>query len=230
MIAVETILTVGLGFLILLWVGIRFRKGGRWFKEKGLFGIALVLIIVGTALLTIAFLTNKLGFLNMFVEYIQLNIKIGTILLIAGSVCLILDQLYRTWKKEQKLGIEHERIHSLVIFWGDCKFKTAMPENVCKGGIFNRKFKQFIQSKNEVVFSLEEINKIQSDLTRLKENSGLFSSLQHAKDVRNRYKSTRICPKCGGDLIERVSNKGQRIGKSFLGCSNYPRCKYIKDI
>jgi hypothetical protein len=128
------------------------------------------------------------------------------------------------------LGIEHEKIHSLVIFWGGCAFKTPMPENVCKGGIFNSKFKQFIQSKNEVVFSLEEINKIQSDLTRLKENSGFFSSLQHAKDVKDRYKSTTTCPKCGGDLVKRVSNKGQRIGKSFLGCSNYPRCKYIKDI
>ncbi len=109
MIAVETILTAGLGFLVLLWIGIRFRKGGRWFKEKGLFGFALVLIIVGTALLLIAFLTNKLEFLSLFADYIQANIKIGTILLVAGAVGIIIDQLYRTWKKEQKLGIEHER-------------------------------------------------------------------------------------------------------------------------
>lgn len=30
-----------------------------------------------------------------------------------------------------------------------------------------------------------------------------------------------ICPKCGGQLVER---KG-RYGK-FWGCSNYPRCKF----
>jgi len=104
-----------------------------------------------------------------------------------------------------------------------------MPDNVCKGSIFNSKFKQFIQSKNTVVFSPEEIHKIQSDLTRLKEKSGFFSSLKHARDVNNRYKSTTKCPKCGHNLVKRVSNKGQRVGKSFLGCSNYPRCKYIKD-
>lgn len=29
------------------------------------------------------------------------------------------------------------------------------------------------------------------------------------------------CPKCGGDLLERQSKYGK-----FIGCSNYPRCKY----
>lgn len=128
------------------------------------------------------------------------------------------------------LGIKHENIHSLIIFWGDCEFKTPMPENVCKGGIFNSKFKQFIQRKNKIVFSIEEIDKIKADLISLKENSGFINSVKHAIDVGNRYKSTTKCPKCGGYLIKRVSYKGQRAGKSFLGCSNYPRCKYIKEI
>lgn len=135
-----------------------------------------------------------------------------------------------TQSLSEYLGIEHEKIHSLVIFWGDCEFKTPMPENVCKGGIFNSKFKQYIHSKNEVVLSSEEINKIQLDLIKVKENSGFLGSLKHSNEVKNRYKSTTTCPKCGGNLVKRVSNKGQRPGKSFLGCSNYPRCKYIKEI
>ncbi len=32
------------------------------------------------------------------------------------------------------------------------------------------------------------------------------------------------CPECGHDLVERVS----RYGKTFIGCSNYPKCHYIK--
>jgi len=32
------------------------------------------------------------------------------------------------------------------------------------------------------------------------------------------------CPECGHDLVERVS----RYGKTFIGCSNYPKCRYIK--
>ena len=31
------------------------------------------------------------------------------------------------------------------------------------------------------------------------------------------------CPKCGGKLVERTSKYGK-----FYGCSNYPKCKYIK--
>lgn len=32
-----------------------------------------------------------------------------------------------------------------------------------------------------------------------------------------------ICPKCGGNLITRNGKYGE-----FIGCSNYPKCKYIK--
>lgn len=39
------------------------------------------------------------------------------------------------------------------------------------------------------------------------------------------HKETDICPKCGGMLRE-VNGK---FGK-FLGCSNYPKCKFTKKI
>jgi len=32
-----------------------------------------------------------------------------------------------------------------------------------------------------------------------------------------------ICPKCGGDLIMREGKYG-----TFIGCSNYPNCKYTQ--
>ncbi|HOF79272.1 MAG TPA: topoisomerase DNA-binding C4 zinc finger domain-containing protein, partial [Candidatus Dojkabacteria bacterium] len=32
------------------------------------------------------------------------------------------------------------------------------------------------------------------------------------------------CPECGGNLVERRS----KWGKTFIGCSAYPKCKYIK--
>jgi DNA topoisomerase I len=32
------------------------------------------------------------------------------------------------------------------------------------------------------------------------------------------------CPECGHHLVERRS----KWGKTFIGCSNYPNCKYIK--
>lgn len=36
---------------------------------------------------------------------------------------------------------------------------------------------------------------------------------------------TKICPKCGGKLTERVGKYGK-----FFGCSNYPKCQYTENI
>lgn len=39
-----------------------------------------------------------------------------------------------------------------------------------------------------------------------------------------------ICPQCGVRLILRTAAKGAHAGQRFYGCSNYPRCRYIKDL
>ncbi len=44
------------------------------------------------------------------------------------------------------------------------------------------------------------------------------------KDVKT------ICPRCGGKLVVRTATKGERQGKRFLGCSNYPKCRYIESL
>ena len=36
--------------------------------------------------------------------------------------------------------------------------------------------------------------------------------------------SLLICPECGHELVKRKS----RYGTTFIGCSNYPKCHYIK--
>lgn len=38
------------------------------------------------------------------------------------------------------------------------------------------------------------------------------------------------CPRCGGDLLLRTAKKGSNIGNQFYGCSNFPRCRYIRDV
>lgn len=130
----------------------------------------------------------------------------------------------------EALGVAHEKIHSLVIFWGDCEFKSPMPENVFKGGIFNSKFKDYIESKNLVLLTPYEVNSICSYLTKAKEDAGFFGGLRHSREIKEKYASTTTCPKCGGNLIERISSKAQSAGEPFLGCSNYPRCLYTKHL
>jgi len=108
-VAVETVLTIIFGFFLLMWLSIRIKKGGRWFREKGLFGISLLLVIGGVLLLLAAYLSNQISFLSFLQNDSALYIKMGTAVLVAGAVGIILDQLYLTWKKEQLLGVEQER-------------------------------------------------------------------------------------------------------------------------
>lgn len=57
------------------------------------------------------------------------------------------------------------------------------------------------------------------------------SRKQHVQQIRTKVKSdntkisTGVCPRCGGNLIKREGKYG-----SFLGCSNYPKCKYTSKI
>jgi len=37
----------------------------------------------------------------------------------------------------------------------------------------------------------------------------------------------RICPRCGCNLIDRISKHGKFQGSHFWGCSNFPKCRYI---
>lgn len=37
-----------------------------------------------------------------------------------------------------------------------------------------------------------------------------------------------LCPKCSSPLVIRVSKKGKHKGKEFLGCSAFPKCRYIE--
>ena len=60
--------------------------------------------------------------------------------------------------------------------------------------------------------------------------------LSHVNDIRRKqaeYENASEgmkCPRCGGTLVKRVTKRGENQGREFLGCSNYPRCKYTKNI
>lgn len=39
-----------------------------------------------------------------------------------------------------------------------------------------------------------------------------------------------VCPRCAAPLVVRKTKKGENAGKEFWGCSNFPKCRYKKDI
>jgi len=124
------------------------------------------------------------------------------------------------------LGVEHNKIHSLIVFWGDCEFKTPIPENVVKG-IY--KPTSYIKSKKQILLTDDDVDRICEQIQTLKNNTPTLQGLHHAFSLKKRYDNPSICPKCGGKLLIRTSTRGKYIGDKFLGCENYPRCRYKKD-
>lgn len=70
--------------------------------------------------------------------------------------------------------------------------------------------------------------------------SYLQAHIENKKDYTEKYaqyfiqKTTVeekiLCPKCGAEMIKRVATKGDNAGKSFYGCSKFPKCRGILNI
>ncbi|MDD2361760.1 MAG: topoisomerase DNA-binding C4 zinc finger domain-containing protein [Oscillospiraceae bacterium] len=39
-----------------------------------------------------------------------------------------------------------------------------------------------------------------------------------------------MCPKCRIPMVKRKAAQGARSGKEFYGCSNYPKCREVKQV
>ena len=70
-------------------------------------------------------------------------------------------------------------------------------------------------------FTIEEMDEIYN---KLKNAASHISNKEHVQNIKNTQKEIDqgICPRCGGRLIWREGKYGK-----FVGCENYPECKFI---
>lgn len=52
---------------------------------------------------------------------------------------------------------------------------------------------------------------------------------ENVQESENPYESTDKCPQCGNALVQRVGKTGERKGKIFMGCSTFPKCRYMSE-
>jgi restriction system protein len=137
-----------------------------------------------------------------------------------------LRQNYRHTKAlAEFLGIEHSKIHSVVMFWSECEFKTPMPPNV-----LDRGYSAHIKSKTEVLLTDADVDQICEAIKSGMLPKGLSTRRQHLNSLKERHSSDTACPKCGAELVLRKARKGANVGKQFYGCSRYPSCRYVRDV
>lgn len=140
-----------------------------------------------------------------------------------------LRQNYKHVKILQSLlGLADEQIHPLVVFTGDSKFKTEMPENVTSWGRHIR----FIKSKTERVLSEAEVDQIVEKIQAGKLEPFSRTQREHVQNVKKAVKKQKevVCPRCGSSMVLRTAKNGPNKGKQFWGCSKFPKCKGIINI
>lgn len=112
------------------------------------------------------------------------------------------------------------KINSLIVF-----VKNNSNNIDCEKVINLNKLRKYLKNYNDgICLSTEEMNNIYDKLINSNQH---ISNRTHIKNIRKTQKEINlgICPRCGGSLIIRNGKNGK-----FYGCSNYPKCKFVKSI
>jgi restriction system protein len=78
--------------------------------------------------------------------------------------------------------VSRNLIFPIIVFWGNCKFKTTMPENV-----LNHNYISYIKSKKLVLLHDHEVERICQELNRIKANASFLDGWRHKKALERRY-------------------------------------------
>jgi len=138
--------------------------------------------------------------------------------------------------------------YSYIVFSGRCTLKkitltsgqhhvvnrynllSALQQNVAKEGAKLSPDKiELLYEKLYPLTQVDEAQKIMHIQNIQEKHQQRPSKTEHDSAEAQKEVKT-ICPRCGGKLVVRTAARGSRQGKRFLGCSNYPKCRYIEDL
>lgn len=122
------------------------------------------------------------------------------------------------------LDLNESIIHTVIYFVGNCKIKTELPDNV-----MNSRLGKYIKGFKNQVLPPEEIERVVGEIESYVSESSLTTK-DHLQSLHERHFSSTVCPKCGSNLVERTAKRGPNAGTTFLGCEDFPKCRYSKNV
>ena len=138
----------------------------------------------------------------------------------------VLQNRAHTKVLHQYLNISNSFFIPVVVFLSGATLKCETMANVIKMWSLRR----FIRKYTSPVFKEDEVHEIVNKLREIFVEDKA-QERKHIKSVKETAKrsekliASRICPRCGGKLIVREGRYGE-----FLGCHNYPRCKFTANL
>ncbi len=126
---------------------------------------------------------------------------------------------------EEKTNLSSDKFIPIVVFSRNSDIKVKVSTPVVYIHRLNREIKRY----TDVRFKVEELDTLVA-MIRLSDINSKENKKQHVEQIRTQVRDNKrkisegICPKCGGALVQRKGKYGK-----FIGCSNYPKCRYIKN-
>ena len=123
---------------------------------------------------------------------------------------------------QELLNLNEDKFISIICFSNQAKLKINA-KNVTQLDFINKQIKSYNTqlldyNLNEIKERIEPHNIIDKKIRKQHVNTIKTTVVENNNKVKN-----MICPKCGNKLVERNGKYGK-----FIGCSNYPKCKYTK--
>lgn len=121
------------------------------------------------------------------------------------------------------LNIDRSFFIPIICFSNQVKLKVKSRNIVTQLDLLNREILKFSEKKGDLdIVNLKNLI-LSRNIIDKKQRKNHVSRINEKKERMQSLENNMICPKCHGKLVE----KNGKYGK-FIGCSNYPTCRYIK--
>ena len=124
---------------------------------------------------------------------------------------------------ENVLKLEGNKFVPIVCIPSTAKIQVKSKSHVLHIDELNE---TILSHKEKIIDNYREIYKI-IDSLNIVDRDKRKKHVEYAKKIKDNQfvNGEEYCPKCGGKLIKRRGKYGD-----FLGCSNYPKCKYTRKV
>lgn len=127
---------------------------------------------------------------------------------------------------------EKLRLHNNIKYISIIAFtnRATLKVNTQTPVIYTRDLLNEIRRYNERTLSIQEVNDIHNALASNNVDSKEMRK-EHVNNIKRNIRNGRppqnmdVCPRCGGSLLQRNGKNG-----FFIGCSNFPKCRFTKNI
>lgn len=114
----------------------------------------------------------------------------------------------------------------IVAFANNCELNVTASSHVIH---FNR-IAEVIKRYKKEVLDTDAVRRIieilqNADINSYRMKREHVKAIKAMKSAVENATAGSACPKCGGELVMRHGKNG-----SFIGCSNYPKCRFTKDV